>query len=153
MVIGMEGSDIEITRKGNKFIVIVDGKKSVYKSVDDMPLDVRKKHEEFQAMFKKSFSDKDRYSEKEGRTLIFHVNGKTYNRIEDIPEGPDRDYFLKKQDEPPPEFLELPADKKKKAEKERMSKLYPCPKCKKKVKPTKGFLGKLKCSECGAKLS
>lgn len=148
----MEESDIEITRKGNKFIVIVDGKKSVYKSVDDMPPDVRKKHEEFQELFKKSFSDKERYSEKEGRTLIFYVNGKKYNRLEDIPEGPDRDYFLKKQEEPPREFMVLPADKKKQEEKERMSKVYDCPKCKKKVKPKKGFLGKLKCIKCGTKL-
>jgi hypothetical protein len=134
--------------------VIVDGKKSVYKSVDDMPPDVRKKHEEFQALFNKSFSDKTRYSEKEGRTLVFYVNGKKYDRLEDIPEGPDRDYFLKKQEEEPyQDFMVLPKDKKKQIEKERMEKLYPCPKCKKDVKPTKGFLGKLKCSKCGAKLS
>jgi len=148
----MDESNIEITRKGNKFIVIKDGKKSVYKSVDDMPPDIRKKHEEFRALFNKSFSDKTRYMEKEGRTLIFYVNGKTYHRLEDIPDKADRDYFLKKQQEEAPEFMILPADKKKQAEKEKMTILYHCPKCNKKVKPTKGFLGKFKCSICGAKL-
>ena len=148
----MEDSNIDITRKGNKFIVTKDGKKSVYKSVDDMPPDVRKKHEEFQALFKEAFSDKTRYMEKEGRTLTFYVNGKTYNRIEDIPDQVDREYFLKKQNEPPREFMVLAADKKKKAEKEKMSKLYYCPKCDKKMKPTKGFFGKLKCSICGVKI-
>ena len=49
----MDESNISITRKGNKFIVFVDGKKSVYKSVDDMPPNVRKKHEEFQALYQK----------------------------------------------------------------------------------------------------
>lgn len=148
----MDESNISITRKGNKFIVIVDGKKSVYKSVDNMPPDVRKKHEEFQALFKESFSDKTRYMEKEGRTLTFYVNGKTYNRIEDIPDPADREYFSKKQQEPPPDFLELPADKKKRAEKEKMNKLYSCPKCNKDVTATKGFFGGLKCSNCGTKL-
>ncbi len=148
----MDESNISITRKGNKFIVILDGKKSVYKSVDDMPPDVRKKHEELQALFNKSFSDKTRYMEKEGRTLIFYVDGKTYHILEDIPNPADREYFLKKQKEPPPEFMVLPADKKKQAEKEKLGKLYDCPKCKKKVKPKKGFFGGLKCSSCGTKL-
>jgi hypothetical protein len=148
----MDEENIDITRKGNKFIVIKGGKKSVYKSVEDMPPDVRKKHEEFQALFKESFSDKTRYMEKEGRILTFYVNGKTYNRIEDIPNRADREYFLKKQQEEAPEFMELPADKKKKAEKERMSKLYDCPKCNKKVKSKEGFFGKIKCIECGTKL-
>ena len=93
----MDESNISITRKGNKFIVLVDGKKSVYKSVDDMPPDVRKKHEKFQAMFKESFSDKTRYMEKKGRTLTFIVNGKIYHSIDEIPDAGDREYFLKKQ--------------------------------------------------------
>jgi len=117
-----------------------------------MPPVVRKKHEEFQAFFKESFSDKTRYMEKEGRTLTFYVNGKTYNSIEDMPDPADREYFLKKQQEEAPEFMVLPADKKKQAEKEKLSKLYHCPKCNKDVTATKGFLGKLKCSTCGAKL-
>ncbi|MFW9874766.1 MAG: hypothetical protein ACFFG0_16785 [Candidatus Thorarchaeota archaeon] len=148
----MDEENIDITRKGNKFIVVKGGKNSVYKSVDDMPPDVRKKHEEFQALFKESFSDKTRYMEKEGRTLTFYVKGKTYNKLEDIPDKTDREYFLKKQQEEAPEFMVLPADKKKQAEKEKMSKLYDCPKCNKKVKSKKGFLGGLKCIECGAKL-
>jgi hypothetical protein len=147
-----EESNISITRKGNKFIVIVDGKKSIYKSVDDMPPDVRKKHEEFQALFKESFSDKTRYMQKEGRELTFYINGKKYHSIDEIPEGPDRDYFLKKQQEEAPEFMVLPADKKKAAEKEKMGKLYDCPKCNKKVKAKKGFFGGLKCIDCGTKL-
>jgi hypothetical protein len=148
----MDESNISITRKGNKFIVVVNGKKSVYKSVDDMPPDVRKKHEEFQALFKESFSDKTRYMEKEGRTLTFIINGKTYHSIDEIPDTADREYFLKKQHEEAPEFMVLTADKKKQAEKEKMSKLYDCPKCQKKVKPKKGFFGGLKCINCGAKL-
>ena len=148
-----EESDISITRKGNKYIVIVDGKKKVYKSVDEMPPKIRKKHEEFQAMFKQSFSDKTRYTEKEGRTLVFYVNGKTYNRIEDIPDPADREYFLRKQEAAPREdFMVLPADKKKQEERERSNRLYPCPKCKKKVEAEKAFMGKLKCSVCGTKL-
>jgi DNA-directed RNA polymerase subunit RPC12/RpoP len=148
----MDESDINITRKGNKFIVTKNGKKSVYKSVDDMPPDVRETHERLQAFFKESFSDKTRFMEKEGRILKFYVNGKTYERIEDIPNPEDREYFLKKQEEASPDFMELPKDKKKKEEEERMGKLYPCSNCKKDVKVTKGFLGKLKCSECGTKI-
>jgi len=148
----MDESNISITRKGNKFIVVVDGKKSVYKSVDDMPPDVRKKHEEFRALFQNSFSDKTRYMEKEGRTLTFNVNGKTYHSINDIPDPADREYFLKKQQEEVPEFMVLPSDKKKQAEKERLSKHYDCPKCRKKVKAKKGFFGGLKCGNCGTKL-
>ncbi len=156
--------DIKVTTMAtSKFVIDKDGKRMEYSSIEEMPPDVRRFHEQVQAFIDGKPSELLEF--REGPTKIttttkttYRYKGKNYHKIDDIPDEKTRAMFRAIKEQSFGKSPESIIGKKilitqngRMREVCDVSEKIWCPGCGNKIIPIKTFLGKYKCPQCKMK--
>lgn len=152
------------TMSARKYVIEKDGKTLEYSSLEEMPPDVRRFHEQVQAFINgkptEIFGGRDPNQAKitTKTKTTYRFKGKNYKKIEDIPDEKTRAMFKALEHQSNGKSNELLPGKKilvtpdgQVREVRDVSDKVWCPGCGNKIIPAKTFFGKYKCPQCKMK--